>query len=510
MSEPSTNTRAGGRQRTKTLPFLLGAALATIALAQAPQPANRLHLDHAEWDYAANGIPIPIVHLYDEPALEACLEAGGDNACIDAALYRLPFITVELAEQAIEELAQAYRELRRGVAESVDAEINNGPACHAFTVCLPGSIPTPIPDPGCLLPRTVTGVMKGLAEHLPPYYVEVERIINTYLASNIRSGSVYPAIDSVVAPTMDIVGDLDDLLEGLSNLEGFDDAIATAYRLQSLSAFLTGYAPSIPHLANQIEYEERAGRSLALPGYRDYEEGKRSSQDLYDPNKVNLNAGIFGATGLRQHTATTLAGDITGRLTANSSAAAAAKGILTRHLGGLTPADVIEGLAQRVQATVDNATNGEDLAVSIARALDQGITRLAPTLYTEASTAKPLARAVGYSTSQAAAPAPTFEFGDALSMSNPFIYEHIGYAGFTQVTPEDQQVMLLHWDGFEPVPGIRVKCFGVVPTPIKLPWPTPATLLGVARAAYITVPEGYEIPETTESLQPSPAATLIQ
>lgn len=511
MSDRTTHTRAGGRQRTKTLPFLLGTLLASIALAQPPEPTNRLHLDFTEADYpVAGGLAIPIVHLFDEPKLEECL-AAGDTACADAALYRLPFIPSSKAEAAVEKLAEAYRDLRRGVAESVDAEINNGPACHSFITCLPGSIPTPVPDIGCLVPRIFEGTLKGLAEHLPRYHAEVNRIINTELIFYISSGTVvFPAVDSVLAPTMG-VGEITDLLGGLASLESVDDAIAAAYRVQSLSPYLTGIAaPSIPNLANQVEYEERAGRLLALPGYRDYEEGKRSREELYDPDSVNLNAGIFGATGLRQHTATALAGSITPRVAAtNASAAGAAKGVLTQQLGGLVPTDVIDELAQRVQVTVENAASGEDLSVSIARALDQGITRLAPTLYTEAATSRPLARAVGFTLAEATAEAPAFDFGTDLSVSLPLIYEHIGYVGFTQITPEDQNVTLLHWDGFEPVPGIRVKCFGFVPTPVKIPWPTRATLYEVARAAYITVPEGYEVPKTTQQLHVSPAVTLF-
>lgn len=516
MSNRRASGTPGRRQRANTLPFLLGAALLLSSLAFAQQP-NRLYLDHAEFDYGEVGISIPVAHLYDHPALVACIEAGrgNDPDCTNDAHYVLPFLEADLVETAVEELTEAYRNMRRGIAEAVDAEINNGPPCHAFMMCLPGTVTPPVPDLSCLIPRQVAGVAKGIAEHMPTYYAEVERIINTRLGIHIRSGAIggvvapYPGIDSVVAPTMDFTGGLSELLGDLTSLKDLDDAMSTAYRMQSL-AFAAGQPIPLPHLASQIEYEERAGRLLALPGYRDYEADKRNSESLYDTSRIDLNAGLFGlgSSSLKTHASQTLANNINNQLTPNTTGTSVATNILNEHLGALVPADVIESLALRVQTTIDNATPGENLALSLNNTLERGIAIMAPTLYTNQATAEPLARSLNWEAPTTPA-TPSFDLGAALTVSNPLLYEHIGYAGFTQVTPTEEEIMLLHWDGIVPVPGMWVKCFGVVPTPLKIPMPTPAYLYGVAEANYITVPEGYEVPETTQELFPSPAVLLF-
>lgn len=499
MNKRRPNGHARRRQRIHTLPFLIGAALATVALAQAP---NRLYLDFTEVDYAGG---LPIVHLYDNQALTTCIESGGDNECVDAALYRLPFVPVEMAERAVEELEQAYRDLRLGVAREVDAEINNGPPCHSFMICLPGTVTPPVPDLPCLETRKLTGTLKGMAKHLPTYYAEANRIIHTRLPSHIGSGGlIYPGVDSIVAPTLDAFGGLTELISSLTSLQELEDAITAAYRTQSLAA-MTGLSTYIPYLPGQVEYEQRAGSQLARPGYRDYEEGKRSSEDLYDPD---ARRGIFGfgASSLSAHAPDALATGITSRLT-STTGSAAAQSVLGEHLAGLVPQDVIDHLALRVQTTIENAAPDENLKASISNALERGISSMASTLYTEDATAKALAASLNWEAPQP--PAPTLGFGEDLSVSSAFLYEHIGYVGFTQITPKDQHTTLIMEDGFIPMPGMWVKCFGVIPTPLKIPIPTAVTFPQVARAAYITVPEGYDVPLTPGGLTKSPAAALF-
>lgn len=480
---------------------LLVSALLGLAFAQ---PPDRLYLDFTESDY--EGRPFPVVHLYDNEALTSCIEAGSDPTCVDAALYRLYFNEARQAEKAVEELEQAYRDLRLAVAKEVDAEINNGAPCHAFMVCLPGNVTPPVPDLGCLLPRQLTGVANGTAKHLPTYIAEVNRIINTYLPNHIASGTIYPDVASVVAPTMDVFGGLEEIIGGLADIRNLEDAITAAYRTQSIAA-MTGVSTYVPYLPGQVEYEKRAGSSLARPGYRDYEAGKRSHEELFNPDNIRKGIFGFGASSLSAHAPSALAGDITSSL-ASTTGAAAAQNILGEHLAGLVPQDVIDHLALRVQTTIDNATPGEDLEASITNALDKGISIMAPSLFTEEATATALAASLDWEApTLPSVPMPVL--GGDLSVSSTFIYEHVGYVGFTQITPDTQNTTLMMEDGFIPVPGMWVKCFGVVPTPLKIPIPTPASFPGVASAAYITVPEGYEIPRTPRNLTLSPLSTLL-
>jgi len=508
----------GGRKRQppRALPLLLTAAFALAGLSGAQQNAsNRLHLDFTEWDNMELGLPlpVPVVHMYDDQALTACVERGGDDACVEAATYKLPLLPSGNAERAAEELARAYRDLVRGVVETVDAEINQLPPCHAFLACLPGNVPIPAPDLPCLAARTLAGVTKGLAKHLPAYYAEVNRVIATHLPSHVASGgSVYPALDSVVAPVMDQTGAFQTLLGQLAAVGDLDDALAAAYRAQSLAAQYDIPLPDIPYLANQVEYETRAGRSLTLPGYRDFEAGKRSSEDLYDPDQVELGTGLLGlgAPGsLRAAANQKIAEDLHRRAAATHNTETAAKRVLEQYLSGVVPVDVIDHLAERAAVTIRNATQGEDLTQSLARALDADLARLASTLYTDESTAARLARAVDFQARQVNVSVPAFELSGALTVSDPALYEHIGYAGFAQVWPESEDRLVIYLDGFVPMPGIWVKCFGFAPTPVKIPWPVQVRLPAVARIAYVTVPEGYEVPLTAGEPRASPLIELL-
>jgi len=499
MNNRCTSGSTRRRQRIITLPFLIGAALTTLASAQ---PPNRLYLDFTETNYES---ALPIVHLYDHQALTNCTDAGSQPDCIDTAHYKLALLPADMAEQAVKELEQTYRNLRLGVARAVDAEINNGPPCHAFMACLPGTVTPPVPDLGCLLARQITGTAKGLAKHLPTYYGEVNRIIHTYLPNHMLSGGLlYPDVDSIVAPTMDVLGGLEDLIGGLASLHELDDAITAAYRTQSLAA-MTGMSTFVPYLPSQVEYEQRAGSHLARPGYRGYEEGKRSHEELYTPDASRDPFG-FGVRSLASHAPDALASGIIESLT-NTSNSVVTQSILNEHLAGLVPQDVIDHLALRVQTTINNASPGENLETSISHALDRGISLMAPTLYTEDATASALTNSLGWEAPTLTAPNPGLD--DDLTVSSAFLYEHIGYAGFTQITPKDQRTTLIMEDGFIPVPGMWVKCFNFIPTPLKIPIPTTVTFPQVAHAAYITVPEGYEVPHTTRDLTPGPLSLLL-
>ena len=536
MTDPAPIGRAWQRQRRTALPLLLFAVL-TLGATHA-QDGDRLYLDHTEWDYEELGVTTPIVHLYDAPALEECLNQEDPNACAAEISHRLPFVPASSAEAAAEELATAYGQLRRAVAREVDAKINASllegrPPCHTTMICTPfGIIGIPTPIPSCLLPRTIEGITEGLADHLPTYYAEVERIVTTHLASFVRSGTIYPLVDSIVAPTMDLSGSLSALLTDLESVSDFDDAISRAYRMQSLNAFLSGgqIAPSIPHLANQIEYEARAGRSLALPGIYGYEEDKRAREQLYDPNSVESGGSLWdGVTSMLPGVVSTdiggtivdtVAGDLAAGFT--EGMADEVNGILTDFLPDEISPDVVGILTDRVMTTIGNASEGEDLAASIGRTLTNGMHLLMPDFTSNEDLMGEFIEGTDWASlnpdlaNPGARDTPATEVtreDGTLTISNPFLYEHLGYAGFTQITPFAHESILLHWDGLIPFPGITLWC-GVFPaafpTFIKIPWPTPAVIPGVARTEYVTVPEGYPVPSTGQDLTVSPIRHLFE
>lgn len=538
---------------------LVGAAFAQVDATSDEHSADRLFLDFTEWDYAELGLGVlpcdaggdvglclPIVHMFDQVELDACLRSGDPSACAADAVVRSPFIVPEVAEEFAAQVAEAYRALRRGFAEAADRGINDhslppvpGSPCHTPSACFFGA--PPVPDLiVCAQVRAQLGIAREAPALLARYYLNIERIVNTYLPFYVRSGSVYPLLESVVSPTMDITGDVGAFLASVAAIDDVEDVISQAYRLQSLIAFTTGRAtPTIPHLLTQIEHEQVRGRSIALPGIHDYEQDKRARDAIIDLDSLSFGGSwVDGIRTLLPGLLPEIITDIISDTIASSVIDAITSGadltpIIRDALAGLitTPLapDVLDDLTQRISAVLSGATPDTDISGLIAYALNTGLALLAPGIFTDDAFIDDFLTGIGLdeirdrvldndtdrpptNSDTATPPAQPIDEDGALRISNPFLYEHIGYAGFTQVTPQHKNVILLHWNGFVPVPGIRVYC-GIgpikIPLPLRFPAPAPAIIPNVATPDYITVPEGYPIPHTNQALSTSILINLL-
>jgi hypothetical protein len=404
-----------------------------------------LFLDFVEWDFMpdvapgpvpcldGSGLPalcLPIVHLFDDSKTTACMLAGVDVECSDS--FQTIFLPVDVTARALQELQAAERRLIRRIALVVDRAINDRslPPCHSPTVCLLGS-PLPVPDIPCLLPRVFGAVASALANPLVlgRYYVEVEGILNLWLPNHVRSGAVWPAVASVVSPTMsgvgDLLGDIQEVIEDIQGISDLDDALSRAYRLQALFSYVTGApAPVLNFLPSDFEYRSVLGTDVRWPGIYDYELDKFSEDDL-----------LVGA----------VLGDLRSRL-----------------VNALPVPPWVAGVADWLVGQVLDDVVGEVV-------VGEG----------------------------------------ALRISNPFLYEFIGYAGFLQVRPEGGLRPVVAPNGLNvPLPSIRVFC-GLWPlgglSPIRLlpPVVVPVYIPGLASSSYITVAEGYPVPHTSLPIVPS-------
>lgn len=412
-----------------------------------------LFVDFVEWNYSevpgpvpcldSNGLPglcLPIVHLFDNAKSLACMAASVDGECLDS--VRVVFLPVDISGRALRELQAAERRLIRRIALVVDRAINDPrlPPCHNPITCMPGSPPPTslFPNPACLLPRVTGAIARALADPnlLPRYYLEVEGIINLWLPNHVRSGTVWPAVDSIVSPTMsgvkDLLGDIQEVIDDIANTQDLNDALSRAYRYQALFSFVSGaQAPMMNFLPSDFEYQNVLGTEMQWPGIYDYE------LDKYTEDELLLGAALGG---------------------------------LADRLVDALP------IPPWASGAVDWLTD---------QVLDEALGK-------------------------------AFVGDGALRISNPFLYESIGYAGFLQVRSETALRTIWTPNGLNvPMPSVRLVC-GLWPfairTPMRLWPPVPAVALipGLAVGSYITVPEGYPVPHTSMlPITPSPLGLMM-
>lgn len=187
------------------------------------------------------GIRIPSIHIGVYEEFEGCRDGGSIIDCDDDFIVTTIYLPISMAEDAQEDIDEAWIKFKEAVADDVHEALNRDKPCVFAPQCW--EIPFgkfPVPDFVCAVERTATTLLTSIPEHNATYWQDVITALATHLPNTIIWGGETLPFSVAMSP----ITDLPQIAQYFETQT--DDPREALYELQAVQAL--GY-PDVPLFA---------------------------------------------------------------------------------------------------------------------------------------------------------------------------------------------------------------------------------------------------------------------